>query len=104
VKKGNLFSIPYTMEPQRHPHLCRAAPPLGELYDRSCDQFDTLYDRGSTKCPDHGHPRPPLPYRRAPSHRLLQQIFDYIKKHDKVIFMTGSEILDWYKQASGFKG
>ncbi len=28
-------------------------------------------------------------------------IFDYIRQFEGVVFMTGSEILDWYNSTSG---
>ncbi len=34
-------------------------------------------------------------------HRIkyYNMIFDYIRQFEGVVFMTGSEILDWYNQA-----
>ncbi len=44
------------------------------------------------------------PYLTGVPHRIgyFSKIFEYIKKHEGVVFMTGSEILDWYKQAAGY--
>jgi len=28
-------------------------------------------------------------------------IFDYIRQFEGVVFMTGSEILDWYNESTG---
>lgn len=102
VKQGSLFSIPYTMELNDIPiyavqHHCSA-----ELFDRSCDQFDTLYEEGKKNYRIMAiavHP-----YLTGVPHRIgyFSKIFEYIKKHEHVIFMTGSEILDWYKQAAGY--
>jgi hypothetical protein len=42
------------------------------------------------------------PYLTGAPHRIkyFDQIFDYIKGKDGVIFMTGSEIVDWYKSVA----
>jgi hypothetical protein len=40
------------------------------------------------------------PYLTGVQHRInyFDRIFDYIKRHDDVVFMKGEEILAWYKQ------
>jgi hypothetical protein len=73
-----------------------------ELYDRSRDQFDTLYAEGSRNARIMAiavHP-----YLTGVPHRIgyFDKTFEYLKKHEGVLFMTGSEILDWYKQAAGY--
>lgn len=32
--------------------------------------------------------------------RYYDRIFEYIKGHQGVLFMTGSEILDWYREVA----
>ena len=80
VKSGNLVALPYTVE----------------LNDRAKDHFDTLYREGAESArimcvSTH-------PYITGAAHRIkyYDQIFEYIRQHDGVVFMTGSEILDWY--------
>ena len=104
VKKGSLFSIPYTMELNDIPIYAVQHHRSAELLDRSRDQFDTLYEEGRQTARIMAiavHP-----YITGVPHRIgyFNKIFEYIQKHDKVIFMTGSEILDWYKGAAGFNG
>jgi peptidoglycan/xylan/chitin deacetylase (PgdA/CDA1 family) len=99
VKTGSLFSIPYTMELNDIPIYAVQHHRSAELFDRSRDQFDTLYEEGRQTARIMAiavHP-----YITGVPHRIgyFSKIFDYIQKHDKVIFMTGSEILDWYKGA-----
>jgi allantoinase len=99
VKKGSLFSIPYTMELNDIPIYAVQHHRSAELLDRSRDQFDTLYEEGRQTARIMAiavHP-----YITGVPHRIgyFGKIFEYIQKHDKVIFMTGSEILDWYKGA-----
>jgi hypothetical protein len=37
------------------------------------------------------------------SHRIryFRQVFEYMKQHEGVAFMTGEEILDWYLRVDG---
>jgi hypothetical protein len=38
------------------------------------------------------------PYISGAAHRIkyIDKIFEYMKEHEGVLFMTGEEILDWY--------
>lgn len=104
VKKGCLFSIPYTMELNDIPIYAVQHHRSAELFERSRDQFDTLYEEGRQTARIMAiavHP-----YITGVPHRIgyFNKIFKYIQKHDHVIFMTGSEILDWYKGAAGYDG
>ena len=42
------------------------------------------------------------PFITGVPHRIkyLAAVFDYIERHPGVAFMTGGEILDWYKAAA----
>lgn len=102
VKKGRLFSIPYTMELNDIPIYTVQHHRSAELFERSCDQFDTLYAEGQRNARIMAiavHP-----YITGVPHRIgyFNRIFDYLKKHEGVIFMTGAEILDWYKKEAGY--
>jgi len=102
VKKGSLFSLPYTMEINDIPIYAVQHHRSPELFERARDQFDTLYDEGRTAYRVMAiavHP-----YITGVPHRIgyFGKIFEYIKRHDRVVFMTGEEILDWYKQAAGY--
>jgi allantoinase len=37
-----------------------------------------------------------VPYRI----KYFNQVFDYMKKHEGVVFMTGAGVLDWYLEAT----
>ena len=41
------------------------------------------------------------PYITGAAHRIkyFDMIFDYLRQHEGVVFMTGSQILDWYNTA-----
>ena len=102
VKKGTLFSIPYTLELNDITIHAIQHHRSAELFDRTLDQFDTLYEEGRHQVRIMAiavHP-----YITGVPHRIgyFNKIFEHLRKHDQVIFMTGSEILDWYKQAAGF--
>jgi allantoinase len=104
VKKGTLFSIPYTMELNDIPIYAVQHHRSEELLCRSRDQFDTLHEEGRKNARIMAiavHP-----YITGVPHRIayFNKIFEYLKKQDHVIFMTGSEILDWYKKAAGYSG
>ena len=101
VRSGQLVSVPYTLELNDIPiHLVQhhRSP---ELYERAKDQFDTLYQEGAESArimaiSTH-------PYITGVPHRIgyFDKIFEYISQFQGVVFMTGSEILDWYKAETG---
>ena len=39
------------------------------------------------------------PYVSGQPHRIgyLEQVYDYIRGHDDVVFMNGGELFDWYQ-------
>jgi hypothetical protein len=97
VKKGSLFSIPYTLEINDIPIYIIQHHRSPEIFERAKDQFDTLYEEGAQSARIMAiavHP-----YITGVPHRIcyFDRIFQYIKSHHGVLFMTGSEILDWYK-------
>ena len=97
VKSGELVSVPYTLELNDIPIYLVQHHRSPELFHRAKDQFDTLYNEGSESArvmaiSTH-------PYITGVPHRIgyFDQIFEYISQFQGVTFMTGSEILDWYK-------
>lgn len=97
VDNGMLYSIPYTLEINDIViHLIQHhASPV--LFERARDQFDTLYregENGARVMCVSVHP-----YVSGAAHRIkyYEMIFEYMKKFEGVLFMTGSEIIDWYK-------
>jgi len=100
VKSGSLFSIPYTVELNDIPIYLIQHHRSPELYERTKEQFDVLYQeakQGARILTIATHP-----YITGVPHRIgyFDKIFQYLRSHDGVLFMTGSEILDWYKSAS----
>ena len=93
---GALYALPYSLEINDIVlHLVQQRP-SPELFERTRDQFDTLYEesaRGARVMCVAVHP-----YVSGVGHRIkyFRQIFDYMREHEGVAFMTGEEILDWY--------
>ena len=100
VNKGSLVSIPYTLEINDIPIYLVQNHPSPEIFQRARDQFDVLYQEGEESArimavSTH-------PYITGVPHRIryYDQIFEYIKGHEGVVFMTGSQILDWFNEAA----
>ena len=98
VKSGSLVALPYTVELNDIPVYLVQHHRSPELFERAKDHFDTLYREGAESArimcvSTH-------PYITGAAHRIkyYDQIFEYIRRHDDVVFMTGSEILDWYTE------
>ena len=100
VKSGRLVSIPYTLELNDIPIYAVQHHRSPEIFERARDQFDTLYREGAESVrvmaiSTH-------PYITGVPHRIkyFDMIFDYIRQFEGAVFMTGSEILDWYNGAA----
>ena len=96
VKTGSLVAVPYTVELNDIPIYLVQHHRSPEIYERSRDAFDTLYEEGAESARFMGisvHP-----YVSGAAHRIkyIDKILQYIKGHQDVLFMTGEEILDWY--------
>jgi peptidoglycan/xylan/chitin deacetylase (PgdA/CDA1 family) len=96
VKSGRLIALPYTVELNDIVIYLVQHHSSPEIYERARDAFDTLYEEGAESSRIMGiavHP-----YVSGAAHRIkyIDKIFEYMKKHDGVLFMTGEEILDWY--------
>jgi peptidoglycan/xylan/chitin deacetylase (PgdA/CDA1 family) len=96
VKTGRLVAVPYTLELNDIPIYVVQHHRSPEIFERARDQFDTLYREGGDSArimciSTH-------PYITGVPHRIkyYDMIFEYMKKFEGVLFMTGSEILDWY--------
>jgi allantoinase len=99
VKKGKLFSIPYCMEINDIPLFLRKGY-TGEQYYRSViDQFETLYADSKKQPRVMGIPLHPMIIGQPLRIKYLQRAVAHIKKHDRVWFATGSEIIDAYERA-----
>lgn len=93
-----IVNIPYTQECNDVAMMLIQHHKASEYYDRAVDQFDQLYQDSANSARVMAfvvHP-----YIMGVPHRLkyFAKIFDHIRKHDDVAFMTGEEIHDWYLQ------
>ena len=100
VKSGRLIAVPYTVELNDILIYLIQHHRSPEIFRRARDQFDTLYREGAESVrvmaiSTH-------PYITGVPHRIkyYDRIFDYIRQFEGVVFMTGSEILDWYNSVS----
>jgi allantoinase len=101
TKTGALYALPYSLEINDIVLHLVYQRPSRELFERTRDQFDTLYResaKGTRVMCVAVHP-----YVTGASHRIkyFNQIFDHMQQHEGVTFMTGEEILDWYLHAAG---
>ncbi|HSE91304.1 MAG TPA: polysaccharide deacetylase family protein [Candidatus Binatia bacterium] len=100
VKKGRMFSIPYCMEINDIPLFIRKGY-TGEQYFRSVvDQFDTLYTDSAKQPRVMGIPLHPMIVGQPLRIKYLQRALAHIKKHERVWFATGGEIIDAYQRAN----
>ncbi len=102
VKGGRrLVAIPYTLEVNDSPLFMIQHHPPQEFLRRATEQFDTLYAEGRESARVMAialHP-----YLMGVPHRIryLEAALQHIRRHQDVLFWTGSEILDWYLAGAG---
>ena len=94
---GPLVTLPYTIEMNDIPMMMVQHHQSDYLLKRMIDQFDRLYAESekSAKIVSLAiHP-----YISGQPHRIkyLEQIYDYVNKHEGVLHWNGEQILDWYK-------
>jgi allantoinase len=94
---GPLVTLPYTVELNDIPTMIIQHHESGYWQQRCADYFDRLYAEGADR------PRVMAiaihPYISGQPHRIkyLEQVYDYINKHEGVVHMNGPEMLDWYQ-------
>ena len=97
VSNGNrMLALPYTVEMNDVTISAVQNHRSNEIYERGKSQFDQLYNesKDTTKIMAISiHP-----YLTGVPHRIkyLNKLLDYIISKDKVTFMTGEEIHNWY--------
>lgn len=93
---GDITTIPYTVETNDITVYPLQAHRSDEFFNRGRDQFDRLYEEGAENARVMAisiHP-----YVTGVPHRIkyLEQLLDYVGQHEGTVFMTASEIGDWY--------
>ena len=100
VRTGTMFSIPYCMEINDIPLFIRKGY-TGEQYLQSLvDQFDALYADSAKHSRVLGIPLHPMITGQPLRSRYLERALAHMKKHERVWFATGSEIIDAYRRAT----
>jgi len=97
TSKGDLVTLPYTMECNDIPALVLQHHASSDWAQRCIDQFDRLHAEGAE--------RPRImaiaihPYITGVPHRIkyLEAVYDYIARFEGVAHMRGDEILSWYE-------
>jgi len=88
--------VPYTVELNDIPMMMIQHHEAAELFNRTRDQFDRLYEEGA------GSARIMAiavhPYITGVPHRIkhFEAIYDYMRQKPGVLFWRGEDILDWY--------
>ncbi len=100
VKSGSLVSLPYTLELNDIPMYLVQHHRSPEMLERGKDSFETLYREGESSARIMGiaiHP-----YITGVPHRIayFERLLEFLQSRENVIFMTGGEILDWYRAAT----
>ena len=100
VKSGKMIAIPYCMEINDIPLFIRKGY-TGEQYYRSVmDQFEGLLADSDKHARVMGIPLHPMIIGQPLRAKYLARALAEMKKHDKVWFATGSEIIDAYERAN----
>src|SRR5687767_8070026 len=94
---GPLVTLPYSVELNDIPMMIVQHHESDYLLKRTIDQFDRLYAEGASRAKIISlaiHP-----YISGQPHRIkyLEQIYDYVARHDGVLHWNGEQILDWYR-------
>jgi peptidoglycan/xylan/chitin deacetylase (PgdA/CDA1 family) len=91
-----LVMVPYSVELNDIPMMLIQHHRAEELFERTRDQFDRLYDEGQQSARIMAiavHP-----YVTGVPHRIkyFEAIYAYIRQKPGVVFWKGEDILDWY--------
>jgi peptidoglycan/xylan/chitin deacetylase (PgdA/CDA1 family) len=92
-----LVVVPYSVELNDIPMMMIQHHEAAELFNRTRDQFDRLYEEGAASARIMAiavHP-----YISGVPHRIkyFEAIYDYMKRKPGVLFWKGEDILNWYR-------
>ena len=96
VKKGNLISMPYSLDINDLPAFLRFSKTTEEFYEMIKEQFDVLYEEGAASGRVMAIALHPFVIGQPHRIKCLDKALRYIKRHKDVWFATGSEIAKWY--------
>lgn len=100
TRAGPITNIPYSVELNDIAIMLLQNHRSAELYDRTLDQFERLYEEGGDRAKIMGfgiHP-----YISGVPHRIkyFEQMMEAMASRPGVLFWSGAEILDWYNAAT----
>jgi hypothetical protein len=100
TSSGEIISIPYTVEMNDVAMMAVGQHVSSEFLARGKLQFDRLYQESAqvTRIMSISvHP-----YLSGVPHRIgyFEELLDYIRQKEDVLFWTGEQILDWFKEQS----
>jgi allantoinase len=102
--KGRITSVPYTVDLNDVVISAVQQQPSDEMLRRGKAHFDRLYKDGATQ------PRVMAisvhPYLSGVPHRIgyVEELYDYVLGHDKVVVWSGEQILDWFLAQTAKQG
>ena len=94
---GPLVTMPYTVELNDIPTMIVQHHESAYWETRCRDMFDRLHQEGAERAKIMAiaiHP-----YISGQPHRIkyLEQVYEYARQHEGVVFMNGAELLEWYQ-------
>lgn len=98
VKKGALYSIPYSIEINDIPAFLDRHWDAEQFYKAICDQFDVLYEDGARSARVMAICLHPFLIGHAYRSKWFDKALAHIKSHDKVWITRGGDIIDWYRK------
>jgi len=98
VKKGSMFSIPYSQELNDIPAMLSLHQSPEGFGRMICDQFDVLYEDGLKTGRVMSICLHPFIIGHPHRSKYLAKALAHITSRQEVWLATGSEIIDWYKK------
>jgi allantoinase len=96
--KGEIVSVPYTLEVNDIPLMALQHHASNELYVRGAAQFDRLYAESVASGSARVMAISIHPYITGVAHRIgwLEKLYAHVAAQPGVLMWTGEQILDWY--------
>jgi hypothetical protein len=99
VKKGSLYSIPYSIEINDIPAFLDRHWDAQQFCQAICDQFDVLFEDAARSARVMAICLHPFLIGHAYRSKWFDKALAHIASHDRVWFAKGGEIIDWYKKS-----
>jgi allantoinase len=99
VRKGTLYSMPYSIEVNDIPAFLEHHLTGEEFSQLICDQFDGLYESGAQSARVMAICLHPFLIGHPHRAKYLDKALTYIRQRQDVWITRGGDILDWYKKS-----